>query len=194
MKYYQDITLLPDPETDLNFLWQKVYQQVHLGLVEVKDESDQVSLGVSWPNYQYSPSRKYLGNKLRIFAKDETELQRLNIDGWLERFRDYVHITQTRKVPDNITEYACFRRVTVKSNKERLARRKSKREKISFEEAMEQLDGMNEKRTDLPYVILKSLSNNKVFPLFIRREMFAEMRHGKYNCYGLSSNATVPLF
>lgn len=194
MKYYQDITLLPDSETDVYFLWQKVYQQLHLGLVEVKDESNQVTLGLSWPHYQYSSSRKHLGNKLRVFAQNEKELHDLNIDKWLARLRDYVHITQIRSVPENIVEYACFKRVNVKSNKERLARRKAKREGISFDKALEQLSMMEEKRVDFPYIKLKSLSHGEFFPLFIQRKIVGDSYSGKWSCYGLSARATVPLF
>ncbi|MCO4790206.1 type I-F CRISPR-associated endoribonuclease Cas6/Csy4, partial [Vibrio cholerae] len=36
MNYYQEITLLPDADIALGFLWQNVFQQVHIALVEHK--------------------------------------------------------------------------------------------------------------------------------------------------------------
>ena len=40
MKHYIEITLLPDAEVGLGFIWQKMYQQIHLALVEVKDANE----------------------------------------------------------------------------------------------------------------------------------------------------------
>jgi len=51
MKYYLDITLLPDAETNLGFLWHKVYQQVHIALVENKVAKNQSEIAVSFPEY-----------------------------------------------------------------------------------------------------------------------------------------------
>ena len=38
MKHYIEITLLPNPDINLLSLWSKVFQQIHLGLVEMQDE------------------------------------------------------------------------------------------------------------------------------------------------------------
>lgn len=194
MKYYQDITLLPDIETDLYFLWQKVYLQVHLALVGQKDGNGQVTIGISFPNYQYSPTCKYLGNKLRIFAPSLGELNKLDVSSWLTRLTDYIHVTQVREIPEKVEGYACFSRKSVKSNKERIARRKAKRENISFEQAIAYLQSVEEQKTDLPFIKMKSLSGNEPFPLFIAQTKCSEIKHGKFNCYGLSKVATVPWF
>lgn len=37
MKYYQDITLLPDTEIPLHFLLSKVFSQIHLEFADVKN-------------------------------------------------------------------------------------------------------------------------------------------------------------
>ena len=194
MKYYQDITLLPDPETDLYFLWQKVYQQLHLALVEQKGEDDLVSIGFSWPTYQYSKSRKHLGNKLRILAPTESDLQELDIEKWLSRLTDYVHITKARQVPPEVKEYASFSRVQTKSNKARIARRKAKRENTSVEQALEALEGFIEKHSDLPFIRAKSLGGGQNFNLPIRCELKPQPKEGRFSCYGLSRSSTVPWF
>ncbi len=51
MKHYIDIILLPDPEIPLYFLWEKVYQQLHLALVEIKEPDNKVKVGVAFPQY-----------------------------------------------------------------------------------------------------------------------------------------------
>ena len=51
MKFYQDTTLLPDSDITLGFLWQKVYQQVHIALVEQKEHPLYCSIGIGFPAY-----------------------------------------------------------------------------------------------------------------------------------------------
>lgn len=51
MRFYCEITLLPNPEVNLNFLWSKAFQQIHLGLVEMQDDRKQVPIGVGFPEY-----------------------------------------------------------------------------------------------------------------------------------------------
>ncbi len=194
MKYYQDITLLPDPEIDLYFLWKKVYQQMHLALVEVKDTQDKVNIGFSWPNYVYSENRKHLGNKLRVFAQSSNELCELDLNKWLSRLTDYAHITKIRNVPDNVNEHVKFSRVRVKSGIERIARRKAKRQSISYEDALSQLSHFKTQQTDLPFVRFESLSKGHSYPLFISKAENKTAEEGKYSTYGLSKTATVPWF
>ena len=38
MLYYQEITLLPDAETSVNFLWTKVFTQLHIALADRKNK------------------------------------------------------------------------------------------------------------------------------------------------------------
>ena len=42
MKNYIEMTLLPDADITLNFLWEKLYQQLHLALVEIQDSDKTV--------------------------------------------------------------------------------------------------------------------------------------------------------
>jgi len=51
MNYYQEITLLPNPDINLFSLWSKVYQQIHLGLVKMQDDQGRLPIGVSFPEY-----------------------------------------------------------------------------------------------------------------------------------------------
>ena len=66
MNYYQDITLLPDAEANIGFLWEKVFQQVHLALVEKKNPHGKSGIAVSFPGYGNKGFP--LGNKLRLLA------------------------------------------------------------------------------------------------------------------------------
>ncbi|MBL6987684.1 MAG: type I-F CRISPR-associated endoribonuclease Cas6/Csy4, partial [Methylobacter sp.] len=106
MKHYCDITLLPDAEANLGFLWQKVYQQIHLALVENKVGENHSLVAVSFP--EYGSKAFPLGNKLRLLAEEATWLEGLNLSKWLNRLSDYCHYTSIKPIPA-VTEYAVFR-------------------------------------------------------------------------------------
>ena len=48
MKYYQEVTLLPNEEITPNFLWSKVYNQLHLALADVKNKNGIDGIGISF--------------------------------------------------------------------------------------------------------------------------------------------------
>lgn len=199
MKFYQEITLLPDAETGIYFLWQKIFQQIHFALVNIKNSDEKVSVGISFPEYINSTeaSEKKLGSKLRLFAETKEELEKLDIEKYLARFSDYVHIIKPRSIPQpRIQGYAVFSRWSVDLNPERLARRYAKRNGISFEEALDRYKNFKEKDKP-PYIQLKSLSGKRDFRLYVSKKEVKQPQSGLFTCYGLSlsdSCATVPLF
>ncbi|HHL31776.1 MAG TPA: type I-F CRISPR-associated endoribonuclease Cas6/Csy4, partial [Oceanospirillales bacterium] len=82
MNYYQDITLLPDAEITLGFIWQKVYQQVHIALADNKIAENQSAIAVAFP--EYGSKGFPLGRKLRLLAETQEQLEQLDIKKWLE--------------------------------------------------------------------------------------------------------------
>ncbi len=205
MKNYVEITLLPNADIALYFLWQKVYQQIHIGFASIKKEDDTIPIGVSFPGYD--SEKNHLGNKLRLFAENKEKLQVLDIHKCLNRLLDYVHISSIKEVPANIESFALFKRQQVKSSITRLARRKAKRHGIDFETALASLSEFEEKQTKAPFIQMESLSTeNKTisddaadnvrhkFRLFIVKHSFDQSQQGTFNCYGLSQQATVPWF
>lgn len=196
MNYYQEITLLPQTEVSVHSIWPKLYQQLHLALVELQKAQPEKPVGVSFPQYKFNgrDASGFIGSKLRIFALDEVALVQLDLAKWFNRLHDYVHITQTRAVPENINRYFCFSRLQVKSNIHRLARRKANREGISVEQALVLLNGFEEKKLKEPFINLGSLSGGERFQLFIARKESSDAVLGSFSSYGLSAVATVPDF
>jgi CRISPR-associated endonuclease Csy4 len=194
MKCYVDITLLPSADIALYFLWEKVYQQLHLGLVESQQSDKTVKIGVAFP--EYKREKFQLGSKLRLFAPSNADLENLNINQWLSRLSDYVHITSIREVPNKkIKGYAHFKRIQLKSNNARLARRKAKRKEISLDEAQEFYKHYKEVYSRAPFVRIKSLSSDKLFRLLIEKVGVDKAGSKEvFSTYGLSSTSTVPLF
>ncbi len=202
MKVYQEITLRPSPEIPNYFLWEKLFQQIHLALVEAKtvrkgfvDGKEQVNeyseYGVSFP--QYNNQLNALGCQLRVFAKSEEKMDQLNLKHWLKRLLDYCSYSQTKTVPEN-TKHSCFQRRQFVANSDRLARRRAKRKHETFEQAQAHYSGFNAQISKLPYIHVQSLSNDKRFRLFIEQEILSQEETGQYSCYGLSKTTTVPWF
>ena len=193
MKCYLDITLLPSADIGQHFLWEKVVQQVHLGLVELQNADAKVPIGIALP--EYDANNHQLGSKLRLLAKDSATLDSFNAKHRLNRLSEYVHITGIRDVPDKITTYACYHRIQPKSSNARLARRKAKREGISVEQALAALEKYKEQQIRAPYIHIKSQSTGEKFRLFIGYiELGSENNDAGFSTYGLSRQSSVPVF
>lgn len=197
MKYYIELMLMPDSEIPLNFLWQKLYSQIHIALAENKEGDGSSAIGVSFPEYD---SGEYsLGTKLRLFAEDEGALEKLKCEQWLSRLLDYVHISSIKAVPDAVAGHACFCQMKPKGSRENLARRRAKRTGESYQQALAHFDGYREERSRLPYINMHSETNGHRFRLFIEKQIAEQAQAGTFNCYGLSGRdpkmqVTVPWF
>lgn len=222
MKYYLDITFLPDAEANLGFLWHKVYQQIHLMLVEHKISAEHSAIGLSFPKYDakaFSTNKKFpLGDKLRLLSGSEQQLADLKVGQWLARLADYVHIKAIKAVPDNVSEYAYFTRRHFKSPDKLRSNIDARAIAIAQKNGFD----INEVKTrllasianldtqsKLPFINLRSLStdkdvnpaDHKRFLLFIECEKVTEPSQNNwlFNCYGLSrrgqtEQAAVPWF
>ena len=204
MKFYQEITLIDQAEISPYFIWSKLYTQLHIALAEIKDDSDKVGIGASFPQYIFEEkvenqkARINLGNKLRLFAESEADLKKLDIRRWLERLEDYVHVISIREVPNDIKNYAIYKRKQVKTNAQRLARHRVKRGDIGFDEALARYSNVVT-TTNFPYIEMKSLSTSdqqseKRFKLFIEKQPAEKTETQVFSTYGLSSVSSVPEF
>ena len=196
MNHYIEVTLVDTDEFSPYALWSVLYTQLHLALVEIKDQNNQVNVGISFPQYRFNQDKGigFLGTKLRLFAQTEADLQKLDLRKWLDRLTDYVHVSSIREVPVNkITGYVTFSRKQVKTNAERLARHRVKRGDIDFDEAFKRYQNVITS-TDLPYVQMKSLTSDKSFKLFIEKRDVEKSASQVFSSYGLSSESCVPEF
>ncbi|WP_351077132.1 type I-F CRISPR-associated endoribonuclease Cas6/Csy4 [Shewanella sp. CAL98-MNA-CIBAN-0140] len=199
MKYYLDITLLPEADITLGFIWQKVYQQVHIALVDNKVGGNESAIAVSFP--RYGEHAFLLGNQLRLLANEESQLTKLNIAKWLNRLEDYVHIKSIKPVPAEVT-YTAFVRQHVKGEarieKDMLSKAKRWAEKSGqpIDTCLAELEKSKPKAVNsLPFIWLESqetkqrnLLDSRKFPLFIKKVGLLAQQTGVLNCYGLSEN------
>lgn len=191
MNYYQEITLIPDGEVSLSFLWSKVFTQLHLALAEEQQREGMVKTALAFPTYQ----DKGLGNKIRIFAPSSEQLERLHLEQGLKRLSDYVHKTKIRKIKKHgITGYSIYSRYQPDESVERKARRYARRhEGVSYEDALGLLSRRKE-TYNLPFIQMKSLSTAQTFSLFIKKTPCQIEQSGTLSTYGLSDSASVPEF
>ena len=215
MKHYIEITLIDNADINLFSLWSKVFQQIHLGLVEIQDDQGQAPIGLSFPEYVIGEKYSVLGSKLRLFANDEAGLKQFDTAKWLARLSDYVHCTSIRPVPEKIIGYALYQREQPKTNPDRLARRYAKRHGVDFDTALNGLVDlkstkkplnsdykmqfryceMTKKKISSPFIRLKSMSSEQVFCLWIKKILVDTQSSATYfSSYGLSSISTVPEF
>ena len=204
MKHYIDITLLPDAEINLGFLWQKVYQQIHLMLVENKVAGQDSAIAVSFPLYGHKAFP--LGSKLRLFGQTENHLADLKVGKWLSRLDDYVHIKGIKPVPDDVRKFVYFKRKQFKSPEKRRRELEKFAEKQAVDYSLEQEDVKRQllaNQTDfktestLPFINITSLSSEKdkqtaqqiSFKLFLEKEEATGDSNDNaelFTCYGLS--------
>lgn len=183
MNYYLEITLLPDAEIPLNFLWEKLYAKLHKALCDLNSDD----IGVSFPEYKIT-----LGKTLRIHGTENrlNELQALN---WLGGLIGYCKLSAIQKIPEN-RQYRTISRIqsTMTSAKQQ---RLIKRGTLADGEIKRYKVKMFEKSLDNPFIELQSTSNKQQYRLYFAFGALSETStEGKFNQFGLSQNATVPIF
>ena len=187
MNYYLDIQIRPDPEFTPALLMSVLYGKLHRALVSGGHDN----LGVSFP--EHSRSRQMIGRVLRLHS-DLRILDTFMSGGWLSGMADHVFVSGIQEVPVD-AHYRVVRRVQGKTNVERVRRRHAKRHGLSIEQAREVIPDAAESHIKLPFIMLRSLSTDRKFPLFIEHlPEHSSPVAGKFNTYGLSKTATVPWF
>ncbi|WP_374445225.1 type I-F CRISPR-associated endoribonuclease Cas6/Csy4 [Providencia sp.] len=211
MNYYQDVTLLPDSTVPLDFLWQKVYQQIHIALVDNQSQQGESPIAVAFPEYGSVGFR--LGKKIRLHANTQGELEQLDVAKWLARLADYVHIKSIQQAPAQSVFVSYIRRHVkgksrIEADMQKKAQLWSAKTGQSLEFSLAVLSKSKPKANNrLPFIWVESLhaknteGSGRPFPLFIERVMATSEQKGPFNCYGLSQVAngsdliaTVPHF
>ena len=193
MWFFQDVILQPTEDISASFLWSKVYRQVHLALVNSKDEQGIIRCGVAFP--EYSDETPTLGHQLRLLAPEELELQHLNLTEALKRFTpDYVKIKTIRQVPIRKCKgFVTYSRYQPEATAMRKARRYAKRHDMSIEEAQKLFPALTHK-VQYPYIQLESMTNHHRFSLFIQKKEAVEQPCEGFSAYGFSTETSVPDF
>ena len=185
MWFFQDVILQPTEDISASFLWSRVYRQVHLALVNSKDEQGIIRCGVAFPEY----------SEENLLTPEESDLQRLNLPDALKRLTpDYVKITTIRQVPIRKCKgYVTYSRYQPEAAVMQKARRYAKRHGISIEEA-QKLFPTAVSKNRYPYIQLESMTNHHRFSLFIQKQEAVEQPCNGFSAYGFSKKSSVPDF
>jgi len=188
MDHYLDIKILSDPEFPAPMLMNVLFTKLHRVLVQLSSSD----IGVSFP--QIDEQRPSIGNMMRLHGH-QASLQILREQDWLKGMRDHIELNDIAPVP-NDAKHCQVKRVQAKSNAGRLRRRYQKRHPDVVDEEVERLiPDTVEKHLALPYLQLKSESTGQQFRLFLQHQpVQSPVTKGAFNCYGISSTATVPWF
>lgn len=196
LNYFQEITIIPDPEIAPYFIWSKLFTQLHIALAEMKNEHGTDSIGVSFPDYHYDEKGKSskLGLKLRVFAPNQKDLETLDLDKWLERLKDYVHVKRINEVGNKAKGHVVVRRYRHK-NVLKQAEVFAEHKGITLEAALIHCAKHKQDNKPYPYINLMSSSNKQPYALSIIQEMTDNETQGSFNSYGINNvtdKVTVP--
>lgn len=184
MDHYIEIRVLPDPEFSEEMLMAALVAKLHRALGQ-RGKGD---IGISFPAHSMKP-----GAVLRLHG-DHQALSELESLAWRKGLSDFCQCAGIQPVPA-VKQWCCVSRLQVKSSAQRLMRRSVKKGWVTEEDAQQRLLTMQEARTDLPWLNLRSLSTGQSFRLFIRHgELLSAPVSGAFSTYGLSATATVPWF
>lgn len=186
MSHYIEFRILPDPEFPASIIMNLLYKKLHKALVQ----TGYIDIGVSFPDFDNKRTR--LGERLRLHGSD-LHIKNLIANLSLLALHDHLQVGSVQEVPERIS-YVTVNRVQCKSSAERIRRRQIKRHQLSEEDALTRIPNSVQKQLTLPYVTLKSDSSGQFFRLFISQQMAAHHITGTFNAYGLSNEATLPMF
>lgn len=185
--HYVDLTVVPDAETAVPHLLGALYDKLHRALVQQRLDS----IGVSFPQYSVIP--RNLGDTLRLHGSEA--VLRAFVDGdWLRGIRDHVRSAGVSTAPMGV-EHRSVQRRQFKTNVERLRRRRMQRKGETAEQAARAIPDSAERKPNLPYAHLRSLSTGQPYCLFIALgPLQPQPVPGSFNTYGLGSGTTIPWF
>ena len=198
MRYYQEITIIPNAEVSSAHVLGSTFDILHKAFVTEKNANGSM-FGISFPEYNAGGDgdRSSLGTKIRVFSKDELALQVLDLRRKLRFLCDYEHISNIRTIPTK-TGFAVYVRSQPKFYGPSYIRRYAQRHGIDEQRAIELLHKAKKKRkVQIPFINTKSHSSGQKFCLFIKKEK-ADTQNigsdGAFSCYGLSRGGAVPEF
>lgn len=186
LTHYIELKLIPQAELIQSQVMSFVMQGIHYVLPSYEGR-----VGIGFPNYSQSST---LGGLVRLFGS-EADCHRLLQDLQRGELQNYVLISSIEKIPENINQYACFNREqtkgesSIRRSKKRLEQQGKWSDEVEGKMRLKWIENLS-----LPHVHLNSASTKQRFILFIKQKKTIKLKEGNFNAYGLSAEATVPIF
>ncbi|MDT0499968.1 MULTISPECIES: type I-F CRISPR-associated endoribonuclease Cas6/Csy4 [unclassified Halomonas] len=189
MDHYLDIRLRPDPDFPPALLMGALYSKLHRALVDLEAND----IGVSFPDHKLGVRARTPGDRLRLHGRG-ARLEQLMANAWLTGMRDHVSLQAIQGVPV-VVQHRVVRRRQFNTGSLSRAKRYAQRHDIEIEEAQRLMETPAARQITLPFVQVSSRSSGQRFALFIEHgQPQSQPVAGRFNHYGLSSEATVPWF
>ena len=193
MNYYQDIKLYPDNEIDIAFLRNKTYAKLHKAIFDLKAKN----IGVSFPQ-----ANKKLGCVIRIHSTQE-QLQKLQALNWIGGLSGYCSISDILPVPSKLKGHQTISRIRQSMSNSKLKKKIIYQQEKGYLKTNEDIKAYEKQyklkmfKTGLsnPYFELQSTSTANKYRLYVGLgEVLKNPVVGDFNRFGLSNEATVPIF
>ncbi len=194
--FYQEITIIPNDNVPVHQIMSHAFAQLHYAIATAKNEYGIEGCGLSFPHYTFAKGNKrgHLGNKIRIFAESREALEKMDVDSFLSRLHDFVHITSIHPVPSMVKGYSEYKRVRPIDGRIKCkARRYASRHGLSFEEARSRYEE-NFEECGLPFARFMSSSTKQNIFVFVKKIPLPANQQGDFSSYGLSKGGAVPEF
>lgn len=183
MDFYIDIRIKPDEEMRENVLLNKVYTKLHKAL----NTLESTSVGVSFPHYQVMLGRllRIHGSKANLLVLDEMK--------WLGGLIGYCDLSEILVVPSDVKHRVISRKQSSMSQAK--LRRLMTRRPLENSDIKEYKAKMFNKGLDEPYLELSSSSNGHFYRRYLSfGDIQDDSVSGEFDHFGLSKQATVPVF
>jgi len=192
MNYYQDIKIFPDAEIDIAFLRNKIYQKLHKAIFDLLAKD----IGINFPQV-----KNKLGNVIRIHSTKK-RLEQLQTLNWLGGLSGYCEIGDILIVPNEVRGYQIISRIRQTMNETKLSQRISHQTQNNILKTDADIQAyknqyrakMTATRSGNPYLELNS-SKGGLYRIYLH---FSKIQNspiaGKFNNFGLSKTATIPIF
>lgn len=189
MDHYLDIRLRPDPDFPAALLMGALYSKLHRALHDLSADD----IGVSFPDHKTGVLARTPGDRLRLHG-GQSRLEQLMAISWLTGMQDHVMLDPITPVPVEV-KHRIVRRRQFNTGSPSRAKRYAQRNGIETEEAQRLMETPAARQIVLPFVQVSSRSSGQRFALFIEHgQPQSQPVSGRFNHYGLSSEATVPWF
>lgn len=184
MDHYLDIQVEPDLEITAPALLNNLFAKFHRTMAQTCHGQ----VAVSFPKHG-----KVLGDVLRLHGTKPI-LIKLMEQPWLKGLRDYTTLGTIQPIPERIKGYRTVSRVQKKSP-HNLRKRSILKGWLTEEEAILKIPESKQPQLELPYLQLKSLSNNNVMRIYVKHGDLLPLKvKGNFSSYGFSRVATIPWF
>lgn len=185
MNYYIEILLKPNDASQEAQVQREVYTKLHHLFVSINN----AQIGISFPDYNIK-----LGRRIRLHGEN-TNLQQVDQMDWLgEDMSKSCEVSKIRQIPSHVN-YRTISRIRPNMSKSKM-RRLKRRGSITDKEVENAYKAkMFSNGLTNPYLDLKSGSTKKIYRLFFNfGPLLDHPIEGRFDCYGLSNNATIPWF